>query len=148
MPFFGTIWILPKSRLVLNFGAIFIAWGGPAKMAQKFEISLDFGRIQIIPKNGIFNGVSTTLRYKLIQNWKFLPFCIMKCHNTVHQEPKIMTHVNFQGFSCHSIEASTLELGRFQMSFQFLHCNFLFFFVTPPFLIGGTETNGSRFLFQ
>ena len=59
-----------------------------------------------------------------------------------------MTHVNFQGFSCHSTKASTLELGRFQMSFQFLHCNFLFFFVTPPFLIGGTETNGSRFLFQ
>ena len=57
MPFFGTIWILPKSRLVLNFGAIFTACSGPVKMAQKFEISLDFGRIQIVPKNGIFNAI-------------------------------------------------------------------------------------------
>ena len=54
MPFLGTIWILPKSRLVLNFGAIFAACCGPAKMAQKFKISLDFGRIQIKGKNGIF----------------------------------------------------------------------------------------------
>ena len=54
MPFLGIIWILPKSKLVLNFGAISTACGGPAKMAQKFEISLDFGRIQIVPKNGIF----------------------------------------------------------------------------------------------
>ena len=57
MPFLGTIWILPKSRLVLNFGAIFAACGGPAKMAQKFKISLDFGRIQFIPKNGIFKYI-------------------------------------------------------------------------------------------
>ena len=55
MPFLGTNWILPKSSLVLNFGAIFAACRGPVKMAQKFETSLDLGRIQIVPKNGIFN---------------------------------------------------------------------------------------------
>ena len=29
-------------------------------MAQKYEISLDFGRIQIVPKNGIFSAQKTT----------------------------------------------------------------------------------------
>ena len=45
MPFLGTIWILPKYSLVLNVGAIFTACLGPVKMAQKFETSLDLGRI-------------------------------------------------------------------------------------------------------
>ena len=52
MPFLGTIWILPKSRLISNFGAIFTGPRQAIKMAQKFKI--EFVRIQIIPKNGIF----------------------------------------------------------------------------------------------
>ena len=55
MPFLGTIWILPKSRLVLNFGAIFTGPPQAVEMAQKFEIRLEIVRIQIIPKNGIFS---------------------------------------------------------------------------------------------
>jgi len=54
MPFFGINWILPKSRLILNFCAIFAGPQQAVKMAPKFKTSLDFGRIQIVPKNGIF----------------------------------------------------------------------------------------------
>ena len=36
-------------------------------MAQKFEISLDFGRIQIVPKNGIFNHIR--LHNKLLSHF-------------------------------------------------------------------------------
>ena len=56
MPFFGTIWILPKSRLVSNFCAIITGPPQAVKMAPKFKTSLDFGRIQILPKNGIFKN--------------------------------------------------------------------------------------------
>ena len=54
MPFLGIIQILPKQRLILNFCAIFAGPLQAVKMAPKFKISLDFGRIQIVPKNNIF----------------------------------------------------------------------------------------------
>ena len=49
-----------KIYTYLNFGAIFAACGGPAKMAQKIKMSLDLGRNQFIPKNGIFSLPSQT----------------------------------------------------------------------------------------
>ena len=62
MPFLGTIWILPKCRPNSNFGAIFTGPAQAVEMAQKFEIRLEIVRIQIIPKNGIFNHSKTRLR--------------------------------------------------------------------------------------
>ena len=50
MPFLGIIWILTISSLISNFCAISTAWGSPAKMAPKFELGLDFGKIPIVPK--------------------------------------------------------------------------------------------------
>ena len=67
-----------KIYTYLNFGAIFAACGGPAKMAQKIKMSLDLGRNQFIPKNGIFSLPSQTfakpnkLSMKALAGWIYV----------------------------------------------------------------------------
>ena len=75
MPFFVTNWILTKSKVISNSCAIFTRPPQAVKKAPKFKISLEFGRIQIVPKTASLGAMlGSTLNFQNREQCSYFDF--------------------------------------------------------------------------